>query len=233
MRGSRAKRELCHDQRRRVAVGYQWQTISALCSGLPIGAGAYPYVQSADFWYRIPRAAYIPARKPFVSVSAFLVTRRRRHRHSHRRGCARLAGTVAFFSLRNAAYRCGRRFFCPLLPPGRPFALPFSGLVTTYATDSIRLSRSHHVIIHILTAASLPSLRPRARRGVPPSVLPAPYRPLMSPSLSMVVVLFVVFLPSSHPPTRRCGHPLCELTLSRPDSGGDFGVPRFHDFSGT
>lgn len=124
---------------------------------------------------------HVPARKPFVAVSAFLVTRRRRHRHSHRRGCARLARTAFFPPHRRVSLRMA--LFCLLLPRAG-FALPFSSLVTTYATNSIRLSRSHHVIIHILTAASLPSLRPRARRGVPPSVLPAPYRPLMSPSLS-------------------------------------------------
>lgn len=138
------------------------------------------YVQSTDFWHWFLHS-HVPARKPFVAVSAFLVTRRRRHRHSHRRGCARLA-RIAFFSPALPRIVADGAFLPSTLPAD--FALPFSSLVTTYATSSIRLSRSHHVIIHILTAASFPSLRPRARRGVPPSVLPAPYRPLMSPPLS-------------------------------------------------
>lgn len=76
------------------------------------------------------------------------------------RGCAGLTRTTFF--PRGSAYRRGCLLPFPVSPssagvsPGR---LLFSRLVTTYATDSIRLSRSHHVIIHNLTAASLPSLR--------------------------------------------------------------------------
>lgn len=124
------------------------------------------------YWFLVPRA---PARKPFVAVSALLVTRRR-----HRRGCARLARGPAFFSPQPPRIVADGAFL-PSTSPGRLRAslLGPRNDLRDRLDSSFSLAPRHN---------SYPNCRlssfPPARRGVPPSVLPAPYRPLMSPPLS-------------------------------------------------
>lgn len=115
--------------------------------------------------------------------------------------------------------------FLPSTSPAG-FALPFSGPrndLCDQLDSSFSLAPRHNSYPNCRLSSFPPAARSPGSSSIRSAGSLSP--PDVASSL-MVVVLFVVFPPPSpQPPSRRCGHPLCELTLPRPDFVGDFGVP--------
>lgn len=121
-------------------------------------------------------------------------------------------------------YRCGWRFFAFYFPGRlRASLLEPRNDLCDQLDSSFSLAPRHNSYPNCRLSSFPPAARSPGSSSIRSAGSLSP--PDVASSL-MVVVLFVVFpLPSPQPPSRRCGHPLCELTLPRPDFVGDFGVP--------
>lgn len=194
----------------------------SICTGLPI------------FGTGFPGPACIPARKPFVAVSAVP-----RHSssssssQSSRRGCAHLARTTFFSSSpclrRAAAYRCGWRFFAFYFPGRlRASLLEPRNDLCDQLDSSFSLAPRHNSYPNCRLSSFPPAARSPGSSSIRSAGSLSP--PDVASSL-MVVVLFVVF-----PPGPAASFPSLWTSIMRANastgrtSSGTLAFLRFYDF---